>query len=207
MAHVIVYDEYNQPWKIEEDDKFYQEAVTSTKTSYPDIVVWPLSKIVSGRGYGWWTTFRKIDEFEADLEKMVPHPVKQRLIDIDKEYTPTELSDLLQKFGSYLAILHHTEGVVEAQCHALKEGFKTGLSVATAKYESKSKTTAVTAKEAEVLAGNELLKQTRRLQIDNEACLIIVKSWRQSYEQAFATASRLVTLMLGEAQLQTSRYA
>lgn len=204
MAHVIIYDEYDQPWKLFEDDELYQEAVEQS-SGVEGRIIWPLSKIVSGRGYGWWTTFKKIDEFEADLEKMVPHPVKSRLIDIDKEYLPSELSDLLQKFGSYLAILHHTEGVIEAQCHALKEGFKTGLSVATARHESKA--TAVTAKEAEVLAGNELLKQTRRLQINNEACLIIVKSWRQSYEQAFATASRLVTLMLGEAQLQTTRYA
>ena len=149
-------------------------------------------------------TFDKLDAFEADLEKMMPNPGKVRLIDINKEYSPTELQDMLQHFGSYLATLHWNVAMIEAQTHALKESLKTGLQVRVVGADPKL---TVSAREAEVLAGDELLRDTRRLQIDNESVLILAKGWLSAYEAAYAAISRIVSLTIGEASLQTGRHA
>jgi len=201
MSFVTVYDQFSQAWKVTENDPLYPEALQ--EASKGDKIYWPLKKIVESRGWGWWAIFKHLDELEADLEKQMPNPGKVRLIELDKEYLPTELRDLLQRFGSYLANLYHIEAMVEAQGHALREGFKTGLTVAIAQSGSTANT--VTAKEAEVLANNELLRDTRKMQIDHEATLILIKGWRTSYEQAHQTVSRLITLAIGEVQLQTNR--
>lgn len=163
-----------------------------------------MDPVIENQDWGWWTVFKRLDEFELDLEKLVPNPGKQRLIDLDHEYTPAELRELLQRFGSYLASLHNLEGKIEGQCHALREGFKNGIAIAVA--NSESKTSTITGKEAEVLASNELFKQTKRMQIDHEATLLVIKGWRQAYEQAWATVSRIISLNLGEVQLQTGRH-
>jgi hypothetical protein len=198
---VVIFDDYGQKWNIFPDDSLYEEAKQAVEQSSGK-VVWPLEKITEHRGYGWWSTFKKLDEFESDLEKQIPNPGKQRLLDIDKEYLPFELRDLLQRFGSYIATLHHLEGMVEAQCLTLKEGFKTGMSVAITQLESPEAT--VSGRESQVLATNELFRQTKRMQIDNEAILALLKGWREAYETAWNTTSRLITLAVGEAQLQRS---
>jgi len=153
-------------------------------------------------GWGWWTVFNKIDEFEKELSRLVPNP--DHILNTNKEYTPNELRDLLQRFGSYLSTLHNLEGKMEAQSHAVKEGYKAGMSVAVAKSESKA--TSVSGKENEVLANNEIFKDAKRMQIDYECQLLLLKGWRQAYEQGWATVSRLITITIGEANLQTSRY-
>lgn len=148
---------------------------------------------------------QKVDKFEEDLGKLVPNPRYQRLIQIEREYTPTELSDLLQQFGSYLATLHATEGKIESECHLLKEGYKTGMSVAVAKTETSATTLA--GKEAEVLVGNEGFREIRKMQIENEAILVTIKGWRLAYEAAYASISRIISLAIGEVTLQTGRHA
>lgn len=200
---VFIYDEYATRWRITNDEPLWAEASKATSKTKAK-VVWPIAKLVEGRGWGWWSVYKRLDSFEKELENLVPHPGKQRLIDVNKTYTTVELRNMLQAFGSYLSTLHHMEGMIEGQCHALKEGFKTGLQVAVSEHESKNST--VSGKEGEVISKNDLLKQTRRMQIDQEACLAVVKGWRESYEQAWATVSRLITLELGEAELATGRH-
>lgn len=201
--YVTIYDQFGQAWKVTDTDALYLEAQEAVMQTKGQKVYWPLAKIVENRGWGWWSIFKHLDELEADLEKQIPNPGKVRLLDLDKEYLPAELRDLLQHFGSYLSNLHHIEAIIEAQGHALREGFKTGLTVAMA--QSNSSASTVSGKEAEVLANNELLRDTRKMQIDHEATLILIKGWRQAYEQAFQTVSRLITLAIGEVQLQTNR--
>jgi hypothetical protein len=151
------------------------------------------------RGYGWWTTFEKIDEVVQNLEKMgIPNPSGTYLIDINKEYSPEELRSLLQRFGSYLSILYGLEGKVEGQCHALKEGYKTGLQVALVRQTTNGKT--VKDREGEIVSGNDMFLTTRRMEIDNESVLKVIQGYRKSYESAYNTISRLITLMLGEVQ-------
>lgn len=206
MEYVIIWDEFGGSHRIEQDSLLYKEALESERQSNGQTkLIWPLSKITTGLGWGWWSVYKKLDEFEKDLAQMVPNPGEYRLLKLEGEYTPVELSDMLQHFGSYLANLHYMEAMIEAQCHGLKEGFKTGLQVAMASSESEAKT--VAAREGEVLANNELLKENRRNQINQEACLILIKGWREAYEIAWQTVSRIITLRQSELVLQTGRYA
>lgn len=202
MEFVTVLDEYEQRWKIYEDEPLYKEAKEANKSGAE--VIWPLLKIAQNRGWGWWTVFKDLEEFERDLEAQLPNPSKSRLIDTEREYSPKELNDAMQIFGGYLSILYHLEGKCEAQCHALKEGFKNGMIVAMARSPSASST--LTAKEGEILSENQLFSDTKKLQIKHESTLMLIQGWRKSYEQAFATISRIVTLRGSEAQFQTTRY-
>lgn len=152
---------------------------------------------MSEESYTLQHTYQKLDALVVDLEKIAPNPTKYRLIDLNKEYTPQELRDLLQKFGSYLSSIHPIEARIEAECHAIKEGLKTGLSIAVARAEKEG---TVKDREAHILSTNEALKKTRMLQIDNESSLIIVQGWRKAYEAAYTCVSRIVTLELGEMQ-------
>lgn len=204
MNSVIVYDEYSQPWKVLEDDILYSEALAAQEKSKNQRIIWPLKKITEYRGWGWWTVFKDIDEIEIDLEKLMVHPGKERLIEIGKEYNPTELRDMLQTFGSNVSTLHVIEGKISGHCHGLREGFKTGMAIAIARLDSKAAT--ITAKENEILDKQELFRDTKKLQIKNEACLELVQGWRKAYENAWSTVSRIISLEIGEASLQTGRH-
>lgn len=201
---LTIWDEYGTPWNIDNGDSIFAEAENAIKANNGEKVIWPISKLVQGRGWGWWSVYKRIADFEQELTKLMPNPGNYRLIDLDKTYTTAELRDMLQRFGSYLSTLHHMEGLVESRCHALKEGLKTGLQVAMSQHEAKA--SSVAEKEGQVMFGSETLKQARRMQIDEEACLAIVKGWRQSYDQAWNTVSRLITLEIGEASLATGRH-
>lgn len=145
--------------------------------------------------------FNKLEDLIKELEKICPDPAKGRIIDIEKEYTPQELRDLLQKFGSYLSSLHTIEAKIEAQCHAIKEGLKTGISLSVSQMENKA---TIKDREANLLASNESLRELKRMQIYYESYLTLVQGWRQAYHSAYSTISRLITLMLGEIQIETS---
>lgn len=201
ISYVTIYDEYGQPWKVTEGDPLWKEAEEAMTKG--EKIYWPLKKITEYRGYGWWSTFKTLDEFEAELDKLVPNPANTRQIELDQEYTPEELRNLLQHFGSYLTTLNGLEARAEAQCHALKEGFNTGIKIAVANAADKKGT--VSAREGDVLAASDLFKHTKRMQIDNESVLLLIKGRRSAYEEAWATTSRLISLMLGEVQLQTPR--
>ena len=140
----------------------------------------------------------KLDEFQAQIEKIVPNPGAYRLLDIGKEYTPQELRDLLQRYGSYLANLYAIEGRLEAEALLVDRGFKTGLAVAVTQLDSK--TTTVSGRESEVLASNQGFRDLKKLQIYNESYMALLKGWREAYAQAYATVSRLITLLLGETE-------
>lgn len=198
MDSVIIYDEYEQPWRIWEDDRQWLEAKQNTDES-EGRVHWPMIKLMEGRGYGWWTAFKRIADQEKELEQMgIPDPGKYRLIQADHQYSPEELRKLLQTFGGYLANLYAVENKLLAQKSALEKALKTGLQVATQQIEEKK--TTVKDKEAAVLSSNELLLNTRRLEIDTGSAYDLVSGWRKAYESAYNAASRLITLMIGEAQ-------
>lgn len=215
MEFVVVYDEFGIGHRLKPEDAQFPEAraaYDALGTSQPEgsngntpRVVWPLAKIVKSRGFGWWSVYESLHEYENDLKQQIPHPGEYRLLKLEGEYTPTELSDMLQHFGSYLATLHYLEGMLEAQCHALKEVFKTALQVSMASGESEAKT--VAAREGEAIASNELLRETRRNQIEMEAKLLLLKGWREAYDIAWSTTSRIITLRGGELALQTGRHA
>lgn len=152
--------------------------------------------------YSLYRTYEKMDSIVKDLEKIAPNPITTRVIEYDKEYTPQELRDLLQRFGSFLSTIHPLEARIEAECYAIREALKTGMAICIANLDEKG---TVKDREAMVMASNEGLRKTRMLQIDNESSLIIVQGWRKAYESAYSTTSRLITLALGEAEFMSSR--
>lgn len=200
MKIVTLKDQYGQDWKIDESDPLWEEASKAVEEN-PD-VVWSLEKLCKNKGFGWWTIYKKIDEVEEQLASMMPHPGKGRLIDIDKEYLPSELRDLLQRFGSYLATLHYQQGMLEAQVHGIKEGFKTSMNVALSQLDSKAATVSV--REGEVISSNALLRETRKMWIEREAVLLLLQGWVKSFEAAYASISRIASIEISELSLHNN---
>lgn len=141
----------------------------------------------------------KLKSFEEQLAMIVPDPNRERLLELNREYTPDELKALLQKFSSYLASLDAWEGRLEAECHILRKGLATGIAVASARLDSKDKT--VSGREAEVLSENEGLRQCKILEIESGANLLIIQGWRKAYSDAYVGVSRIVSLVMGEMDL------
>lgn len=148
---------------------------------------------------------KHLDTFKEQLSKLVPDPATTRFLIPDKEYMPVELRDFLQLFGGYLGTLYPIEAQIKADCHIVKEGLKTGLSVAMVNTEGKYST--VKDKESTVLAGNEILLHYRKLQIENEACLELISGWVKAYDALYTAVSRIISIQLGELTLNTGRHA
>lgn len=153
-----------------------------------------VGSVMSDEPY-WQRVFEEINNLEKSLSHEMPNP-SQLYLDLNKEYTPSELRDLIQHFGSYLATLAKRESIWEAQCHALKQSYDNGLAITMARNELKSST--AKGKEAEALSMSEQLIETKQWQISYESALIVIQGWRKSYEHLYALASRLITLTLGE---------
>lgn len=198
--YLYVYDEYDQRWRMEYGDPLYLEAQAAIKETDGSRVHWPLSKITEGRGFGWWTVFKSLDELEAKLTKVMLNPDQQPLLD-DRDKSPSELSELIQRYGGYISYLQGIAGRLRAEALALRESYKTGMAVSTAAIKTGSEK----AKEAQVLESNELFRQTKRLEIQTEAALEMVEGWIKAYDIAWQSVSRTVTLHMGDVSLQTGR--
>lgn len=145
-----------------------------------------------------------LQEFRTKLAERVPDPSVHQLIRTDYEYSLTELKDLLQILGAHLSTLTSIVGQVEADHHIMTEGFKSGMQIGIAEY--KGEASQVSVRQGEVFAGSSTLKGVKELEIETEACLILAKSWRKSYEDAYTTVSRIGSFDMTEAALQTSRH-
>lgn len=140
----------------------------------------------------------KLEEFKAGLVKLVPDPSTYRLLDLDKDYTPVELRDLLQHYSSYLATLYSLRGRIRAESIIVDRGFKTGMAVARAR-SGLSKAT-VADREAEILSENQGFRDLKKMQIFNETYEALLDGWIEAYAQAYAGASRITSLFLGETE-------
>lgn len=144
----------------------------------------------------------KLDGFIADLTKLVPNPGAQRLLEINREYTPPELRSLLQQFSSYLSTLYGFQGRIEAESILINEAYKTGSDVAI--LDSIEGT--ITAKKARLIKENPAYARLRRLEIQNDAYKALLAGWIKSYESAYTGVSRIITLTVGELGAQSSRF-
>lgn len=140
----------------------------------------------------------KLDEFQASLEKLVPNPSSYRLLDLDREYTPVELRDILQRYSSYLATLYSLRGRIRAESIIVDRGFKTGMAVA--RSQNPAKTTTIADKEADILANNEGFRELKKMQIFNETYEALIDGWIEAYGQAYSGVSRIISLFLGETE-------
>lgn len=134
------------------------------------------------------------------LISRVPDPTEHQLIRTDYEYSMTELKDLLQILGAHLSTLTALVGEIEADHHIMSEGFKLGMQKGLAEYTGEA--TQVSVKQSEVIVGDSGLAKVKEYEIEIEACLILARSWRKSYEDAYTTVSRIGSFDMSEASLQ-----
>lgn len=157
------------------------------------------------RPWGWWTVFESIEEYRSELARTVaPDPITTRIIDINRQYSPEELRAGLQACTSYLATLFAIEGLLEGQSGALTKALKTGLSISAVNLITGE--TSVSGREAAALASSDILRNTRKLEIDTDSRLSVVTGFRKAYETAQFGFSRLISLHIGESDLQTDRH-
>lgn len=153
------------------------------------------------QAWGWWSVFDEMDSVEASLEKEMLNPAKARLINHNQEYTGAELRAQLQYLGSCLSVLHATVAKTEAQGYALDESFKMGMKVAIKDVAGPT----LAERESTVLTQNEVFRKTKKMGINHEALLILLKGWVKAYEAAYTAISRMLSMDLGEMGMQTSR--
>lgn len=199
-TQLIVRDEYNRDWKVLPGDPLWEQVKTMHEQGIDPIVL-PLALIAARRGWGWWTVFQDSTEWVQNLG--VPEPNLETLPQGDNISTG-ELSELLQKFGAYLTYLETLMGQITSRRSTLKESYDAAMMVATSKLPDGSKLTEKT-KEATILQTNETLRQTKRLFIEEDAKLCIIKGLRDAYKICWDTTSRQITLRALEAQITTGR--
>lgn len=146
-----------------------------------------------------------VDAFVVELAKICEDPSTVRLLKIGEEYTPEQLQELLQRYGSYIGSLINTEKKIGADIYLLKQSYRTGMDIAMAKEVFPATVTAQRTREAFILAKDEMgapYRTAKTLLIKEEACYQVVKGWREAYEAAYAAVSRIVSLVVGEQGMQ-----
>lgn len=146
-----------------------------------------------------------MNDFEKTLLEICPNPGNVRLLELDKEYTNSELRHLLQTFGSYLATLSYNQKKIEAECNLLKKALKTGTAQAMLAQRPEGST--VTEKEAFLLKTNQSLMYARKMEIINEMYLDLIKGWVDAYDNAYTAVSRIVSVEDIEGRATSARTA
>lgn len=199
---IHIRDEYGQSWLLDEYDVVYEEARLAKEMANGNEVVWHLQKILQNRGWGWWTVWANMEQVVEQLTQQIPDPNKVLLMEPGRDYALSELREKLQQFGGYLGFLNSLAGRIRGEENALNKGYKGAILVGT----SEMKAGTETAKEAHLLESSELLRQTKRLQINSESVLLMVEGWIKSYEKLWETTSRLITVQQIEAGITTNRH-
>lgn len=202
-SQIEVVDEHSQKWTVTPQDTVWEECLREYQKgdgSMPPLI--PLAKIKDHMGWGWWTVFKNQEEFLANLG--IPLPSHETL-PIFEDLLPQQLGDLLQKFGGYVTYLEPIIGGMTGRQIALKDGLAAAILVESAKLDDGKKTEK--AKEAQIVAGSETLRRTKRMLIEQEALLATAKGIRDAYKQAYDTISRQISLKALEVELATSRHA
>lgn len=140
-------------------------------------------------------------DFERRLNDYVPNPTIRRLVTGDVEYSPDELTQMLQAYSGYIASLSGLLGKMEAEDNILKKGYKNTLRIAVAGFSSTANS--VSGKEAEFLASDEgaSYRKVSGDIIKQESCLMLTRGWLRAYESAYTGISRVVTIMESEANV------
>lgn len=140
-----------------------------------------------------------IADFQVRMNAFVPDPTPRRLVSGDVEYSPDEIIQMLQEYSGYISNLCALEGRMMAEENVMKKGYKNGLRIAVAGFQSTA--TSVSGKESEFLASEEGATYRRVAGdiIKQESCLMIVRGWIKAYESAYTGISRVVTVVESEA--------
>lgn len=138
-------------------------------------------------------------DFETRLNDYVPNPTARRLVSGEVEYTPEELTGMLQAFSGYIASLSGLLGKMEAEDNIMKKGYRNTLRIAVAGFQSRANS--VSGKEAEFLASDEgaTYRKVAGDIIKQESCMMLTRGWLKAYESAYTGISRVITVMESEA--------
>jgi len=177
---IQIHDELGQIWDVDSQDDLWEEVRTLTKDGAQDAVL-PISVIINKRGWGWWSCFKTQDDWIRQVG--IPVPGHDLLNDTSNLY------ELLQRFGGYVSFLEAQIGLISGRRNALKNAYEAGMAVRTASLDGSEKS-----KEAQVLADSETMRQARRMYIEADMIHETAKGMCASYQRAWETASRLITL-------------
>jgi hypothetical protein len=187
----MVTDELGQRWQVDSQDELWQDVLVLTKNGKEDAVL-PLSLIISKRGWGWWSCFKTQDEWLGSIG--IPIPDHQVLNDTSNLY------ELLQRFGGYIAFLETQIGLLAGRRNALKSAYEAAVAVRTSELTGSEKS-----KEAQVLSESETIRQTKRIYIETDMLYETAKGLCASYQRAWETCSRLATIQSMESNISPRR--
>lgn len=197
-AKIIVRDEIGQRWEVDKNDELWPDVLKLTDNGAHDAIL-PLSVIVAKRGWGWWSCFKTQDDWYKSVGVPVPD---HHIMDKATGASPAQLASMLQEFGGYLAFLEAQIGAIAGRHSALEQAYKAAVLVQTAGIEEKA---SEKAKEAQVLAESETLRQTKRLLIETSMLYETAKGMCEAYQRGWETVSRIITVQTSEMQMQPRR--
>lgn len=142
--------------------------------------------------WGWWSCFKSQEDWLKSCG--IPIPDHNVLNDT------SNLFELLQKFGGYLAFLEAEVGSLAGQRNALKGVYESAVQVRTVEFSGSEKS-----KEAKVLVAHEMIRRTRRMWVEADMLYETAKGMLASYVRAWETVSRLVTVQSIESNTQPRR--
>lgn len=191
---ILIHDELGQEWHVDDQDELWEDVRKLTEDGRHDAVL-PLSTIFAKRGWGWWSCFKSQDEWLRGIGIPVPD---HRILEGASGAKAADLTPLLQKFGGYVAFLESQVGLLAGRRNALKSAYDAAVLVHTAEIEEKA---SEKAKEAQVLAGSETLRQTKRLYIESDMLYETAKGMCEGYVKAYEAVSRIISVRLAEMEL------
>lgn len=197
--YIDIFDDYGGKWRVTPDDGLLWPIVLSEHQLGIEPIVVPARVLREKRGWGWWTVAERQLTWLAELG--IP------MIDDPNLLVPQEASGLaeaLQRYGGYASYLSAMIGRLEGLTKALEDSYDVAVGIAATKLEGATRLTEKS-KEAQVLAMNETLRETKRREIETAALLATAKGLKAGYERAWDTVSRLITLYSSETGLATGR--
>lgn len=197
---IRIWDQFGQFYDIDNKNKLWDEALKRSKAGEKRID-FPMAQITDAMEWGWWSCFNTQQKW---LESCgVPFPNHKTLFGLE-DASDYQLRKMLQEFGGHVMWLEANIGVMEGRLSALKSGYAAAVLVASGKSDDKKATGK--SKEAEAIAGSETLRQTKRMQIEQETVLETAKGMLEGYKKAWETVSRVITSVVAERDMTTSRH-
>lgn len=194
-SHIIIKDELGGEWNVEPQDELWDVVFALTEGGKKQAIL-PLSQVVSTQGWGWWSCFMTQDEWLKAIEIPVPD---HKLLDELAGKEAQDLTTFLERFGGYVAFLEVQVGILAGKRNALKNAYDGAVMRHTGMIDEKM---SEKAKEAQVLAENETIRQTKRLYIETDMLYETAKGMCEGYVKAYEAVSRVVSVRLAEMELK-----
>lgn len=201
IKELRVYDSDDNPYDIDERNVLWERAL-ERKAAGDDPIQFTKAELSAAREWGWWSCFKMQEDWLKN--SAIPMPDHKLLFGLADANDQT-LREMLMKFGGYISWLEAQIGMMEGRRSALKQGYDTAIMVATSRRRGIKATEK--SKEADALSESETLRQTKRMQIEQDTLIATAKGMLEGYQRAWETVSRVVTIRMTEHELSTGRHA